>query len=615
VNRYFAAGLALTGASAAWAQPQSATADVAPVDVAPVIVTATRTAQSAEDTLAATTVITRADIDRLQAQTLQDLLVGLPGVAVANNGGPGKFTSLFLRGSNSNQVLVLIDGIKVGNASSGTAAFEQIPVDQIERIEIVRGPRSSLYGSDAVGGVIQIFTRGGAGRLTPSFSVGGGTYNSWKSEAGLAGRVGNAWYSGSVTGSYTDGINACRGSDSGGCYTYEPDRDGFWDTTGSMRGGYRFDDGAEVSGRWLRTYGDTHYDGSYANQSKLVQQVLGGHVRLPRLGAWQASISGGQSEDQSIDYENGHFSGQLDTLRNSASLQNDFTLAARQRFTAGADYVKDHLFSDTAYTDASRENWGAFAQYLGGFGASDVQLSARSDRNQQFGTHATGSIAYGYRFSPALRVSASFGSAFKAPTFNDLYYPFGFGNPQLRPEKSYSSELGFGGRLSRFDWSLNAYQTDVIDMIVLDQNYTPQNFDRARIRGLEAQSSWRWRQWHLAAAATLLDPRNRSAGADDHLLPRRPMQTARLDVDRSFGRYSAGATLTASGRSFDDADNTQALGGYGLLDLRAGWHCSSKWLLQARLANVFGKHYETVQYYNQPGRTLFVTLRYTPASH
>ncbi len=176
-----------------------------------IVITPTRTAKTADQSLTPVSVITRADIERSQAQSVQELLRGGAGIAVANNGGDGKISAVFLRGSNSGHVLVLVDGIKHGSATAGTTAFEHIPVDQIERIEVVRGPRSSLYGSEAIGGVIQIFTRKGGGKLTPSFSVTGGSYDTGKATVGLSGGGDHAWFNVNASGASTGGFNSCDG--------------------------------------------------------------------------------------------------------------------------------------------------------------------------------------------------------------------------------------------------------------------------------------------------------------------------------------------------------------------------------------------------------------------
>lgn len=588
------------------------------MDLDPIVVTATRMAEPADQTLASVTVITREDIERLQPHSVAELLTGLAGVSIANTGGLGKATSVFLRGTEADETLVLIDGIRVGSASTGTTAYEQLPVDQIERIEIVRGPRSSLYGSDAIGGVIQIFTRRGDGDLTPSLSVSGGTYATWSGQGGLSGGNEHAWYSVSVAGVHTNGFPACRGAGApifAGCFYYPPPGDdGFWDASGSVRGGYRFDNGLQLSADWLRAYGVTEYAGTFVNSSKLTQQVLGGTIRLPTFGIWTSSISGGQSQDDSNDYLDGVYVERFDTHRNSVTWQNLLSLSSTQQIVAGLDYLQDHLDSDTPYPVTSHDDTGVFAQYQGSFGPAELQGSVRSDHDEQFGQHYTGGAAVGYNVLPKLKLTASYGTGFEAPTFNDLYFP-GYGNPDLKPVTSRSIEVGVGGRVSNLAWSLNGYETHVDDLITYDAaTGAPANVGRSLIRGLEGTIGGSWQEWRSQLALTLLDPRDRTPGDDNALLPRRAEQTARWDIDRQVERYSFGGAWFESGRRFDDLANTQSLGGYSTIDLRGGYQVYRAWLMQLQLSNVVNKRYETAQYYNQPGRAFYITLRYHPVS-
>ncbi len=587
------------------------------VDLNPLVVTATRLAEPANQTLASVTVITRDDIERLQPHSVAELLIGLAGISVANAGGLGKVTSVFVRGTEADETLVLIDGIRVGSASVGTTAFEQLPVDQIERIEIVRGPRSSLYGSDAIGGVIQIFTRRGEGALTPSLSLSGGTYGTWQGEGGISGGDTHDWYSASAAGVRTNGFPACRGIGApvyAGCFVNPPPGDdGFWQTSGSLRGGYRFDDGLEISADWLRAYGDNQYDGDVVNSSRVAQQVLGGTIRLPTWGIWTGSITGGQSRDDSNDYLNGIYVDNFDTRRDSVTLQNQFSLAPRQQLVAGVDFLNDHLISSTPYPETWHGDTGVFTQYQGGFGAAEVQGSLRRDHDQQFGPHSTGGAAIGYTLTPALRLTAGYGTAFEAPTFNDLYFP-GYGNPDLRPVSSRSVEIGASGRVALLAWSLDVYETHVDDLITYDAaTGQPANLGRSLIRGAEGTLAGSWRGWRSHLALTLLDPRDRTPGDNDAVLPRRAEHTGRWDIDRQVKRLSVGATWLVSGRRFDDIANTRILGGYSTLDLRAGCQILHSWLLQLQLSNVLDKRYETAEYYNQPGRAYYVTLRYHAA--
>ncbi|SFW68073.1 TonB-dependent receptor domain-containing protein [Luteibacter sp. UNCMF366Tsu5.1] len=604
----------------------------APDRLDPVVVTANRAPTPLDEVLAPVTLITREDIERLQPVSVQDLLVGLPGVAIANTGGIGQQTSLFMRGTNSSHTLVLVDGVRVGTVGAGLPAYEQLPVEQIDHIEIVRGPRSTLYGSDAIGGVIQIFTRHGqAGEApTPTLSVTGGSHGYTAGQAGISGGGQHGWYNASLGGQYTAGINACRvgaAEAMAGCFTDEPDHDASRMYNGALSGGYRWDDGTELTGSWLRSKGDIEYDGDFQNFTRRSQQVAGGKLAFDVMPAWRMSLALGQNQDRADNYLNGADKtldfvnygvdkarvGYLYSKRNQASWQNDVTLAAGQTLTAGVDYQQEKLKSDTDYLADSRNNTGIFALYQGLFGAHELQLSVRHDHNTQFGNHTTGSAAYGFRFDNGMKLTASYGTAFHAPTFNDEFYPYG-APVNLNPETSRTAEIGLSARPGIWNWAVNAYQTTVNDLIGFDANFLPINVSKARIRGIEGQVGADVDGWHVRGYVTLQQPKNRDGGSQDgNLLARRPERTARVDLDKDLGAFTLGGSLNAAGHSFDDAANTRRLGGYATADLRATWHVDADWSVQGRVANLADKRYETAAYYNQLGRTYYLTLRYAPA--
>jgi len=602
----------LAVAACALAPSPSSQAEEA-TDIEPVVVTATRTPRSLDDNLASVTVIERSDIERLQARSIPDLLRGVQGIQVANSGGAGKVTDLYVRGTAADHVLVLIDGVKIGSATTGTTAWQDLPVGQIERIEVVRGPRSSLYGSEAIGGVIQIFTRKGGGDLRPSLSLGGGSYRSANASADLSGGGAQGWWHLGTGYEDTQGFNACDGTPLGaGCFTFEPDTDGYHNVSGSARGGYRFGERAEVDLFWLGTKAHSLFDGTFVNDTKTSQQVAGARARLRPLKPWELSLSLGQSRDDSDNRLDGSFVTQFDTLRETASLQSDLTLGAGQTFTLGVDWQNDHITSTENYAEDSRDNIGVFGQAQASLGRHDLSASLRQDDNQQFGTHATGSAAWGYRLPWAARLLASYGTAFKAPTFNDLYFP-GFGNPDLVPEQSRSLELGLSGEWKTLGWSINAYDTRVDHLIVLGPSFIPENIDQARIQGVELALSGQLGAWLINTNLTLLDPVNESSGPNHgNLLPRRAEQSARLDLDRRYGPWGLGLSVIGVGRRYDDAANTRSLDPYVTLDLRADYAFSKAWRLQGRLENLFDADYQTAAYYNQPGRGIYLTLRYEP---
>jgi vitamin B12 transporter len=601
-----------------------------------VVVTATRTAINENNSLSSVTVITRDDIDRLQPTSTLDLLNGLPGITVTQTGGIGQSSSVYVRGTNPTHVVVLIDGIRIGSVSLGVASLEQIPVDVIERIEIVRGPRASVYGADAIGGVIQIFTRHGQpnGGISPSVSVTGGSHHYVNGEAGVSGGDSHLWYNASLGGEYTGGIPACRmGAAELGvaCFVDDPRNDAYRNWNGLANFGYRWDNGTELVFDWLRSKSNVEYAGSpYGGNDAIEEQhVAGARLSFSPLDIWKVTLSAGQSrDDDSTFYQGSYFgtyyprmgTGYFDSRRNQASWQNDITLATNQLLTVGVDYSQEHIYSDTAFTQTTRGDTGTFAVYQGTFGQNEVQLSARHDHNDQFGNHNTGSAAWGYHFDQGLVLSASYGTAFHAPTFDDLYFP-AFGgvptaNPDLKPETSRSAEIGLTQQLNNWNWGVNAYQTRIDDLITLNAEYIPMNLSRAVIRGIEGQFGFNIDDWRVQSSLTLLQPKNDGAGPDNgNLLPRRAKETGRVDVDRRFGKFGVGATFFASGKRYDDEANVYRMGGYATTDFRASYNFAPGWSVEAKLANAFDHNYETAYYFNQLGRTWYLTFRYSPSIH
>lgn len=584
-----------------------------------VTVTATRTERSVEESLASVTVIDRDEIERRQAQSVQEVLRGVPGLSIANNGGLGKSTSVFLRGTESGHVLVLIDGVRAGSATTGITAFQDIPIDQIERIEIVRGPRSSLYGSEAIGGVIQIFTRKGGEGFKPYLSFGAGSHSMYKATGGVSGGNDRAWYSLNGSRLETRGFNACAGRPfslgGGGCFTRQPDDDGYRNTSGSARAGYRFDNGLEIEGNLLHAEGENEFDGNLQNRSTFVQQMVGGRLKYSPFEFWTTSLRAGRTLDESDNFRDRRFSSTFDTQRVNVTWQNDFALAEGHLLTLGLDYYNDQVDSTTDYAVDSRDDKAGFAQYQLTLGGFDAVLGTRVDDNEQFGVYPTGNVALGYGFDNGIRLSASWGKAFKAPTFNELYFP-GFGNPMLEPETSESWEVGISGQHWDVAWALNGYHTEIDDMIATvcgQVSCFAENLDRARILGLEAQASTRLWGFDIAANLSLIDPENLSEGANNgNRLPRRAQTMFRFDLDRAVGPVRVGTTVYGEGRRFDDVANTQRLAGYVTVDLRASVDLYRGLSLEGRVANLLNKQYQTARFFYQDDLNFFLTVRYAP---
>jgi vitamin B12 transporter len=614
----------LSAALAALLLPLPATLPANPVDpieLDEVVVTGTRTEVTLADSLVPAQVIDRAQIERSQAGDLIELLRGRAGIDIGNTGGRGKLSSLYLRGAESDHVLVLVDGIKINSATAGMPAIQSLPLAQIERIEVIRGPRSSLYGSEAVGGVIQIFTRGASARgFRPHLLAGGGSHASREFEAGFDHRGERGWIG--VHGGYasTDGINACRGSGTlfTGCFTDEPDRDGYRNVSFNLRGGLRLGEALDIEGSFLDAAGENAFDGSWSNRSQTLQQAASLQLRHAPVGgrlALHATL--GRSRDRSRDDHDGDFRSLFDTRRDSASLQADLRVTPGHRLSLGVDHSNDRVDSTTAYAARDRENTGLFLAWDGTRGAHRFQASVRNDDNEQFGSHLTGSLGWGMAIGGSLRLNATLGSGFKAPTFNDLYYP-GSESPWLRPEESVSFNLGLAQSTTRHRWTLDLFESRIDDLVVF--TYPPpdylgigENIDEARIRGAEFTYATDFAGFDLSLQLNHVDPRDRSGGANDgNVLARRARNTGRIDLDRAFGPFRAGVSVQGAGARYDDAANTVRLGGYATTDLRLEYAFHRDWTLLARVGNVFDRSYETVAWYNQPGREYQLSLRWQP---
>ncbi|MBW3549591.1 MAG: TonB-dependent receptor, partial [Proteobacteria bacterium] len=551
-----------------------------------------------------------------------EVLETLPGINIARNGAFGGVASIRQRGQSNDKTLVLIDGVPANDPSQPSGGFDlsSFELADIERIEVLKGAAAAaLYGSKANSGVIQIFTRRDRDGINPRASVTVGSHDHREASAGIGGGNGQAWFGIDAAYQRTDGIDACDVATptpfSGGCFISapEPDRDGYRSRSVSLRGGIEASDTLALDLHALRAEGETQFDGDFTNGSETVQQVIGGSSTWTPSDRIRLQLAAGRNVDASDNFKDQAFLGYFDTDRDSATLQGDFGLAPDQLLTLGLDWLRDRVDSTTTYAETERSNRAAFAQYQGRFATQSLQLALRVDDNDQFGDATTGSAAWGIELTDAWRVSAGYGTAFKAPTFNELYFPF-FGNAALRPEESRTWEAGLAWRGERASWRLDGFDTEVDDLIAYDASlFLPNNIERARLRGAELGLDAELAQWTIAASVSVLDTENLIGFNAGNQLPRRARQSARVELDRAFGTLRVGLTGVAEGSRFDDVANTRRLAGYATLDLRAEYVLAPAWTLQARLANVLDRDYETASFYNQPGREWFLSLRYAPA--
>lgn len=568
-------------------------------------ITVTANRMPTGDVLAASTIITRDQIDQWQINDLPTLLTRTPGVDVTMTGGLGQQSSIFMRGTNSGHVLILVDGVKWYSATTGSAAIQDFPVSHIERIEIIRGPRSGLYGAEAIGGVINIITRQGSGEIKPYAELGYGSHDTRKASIGVNGSHGSTRFNLGVSALESNGIDALK--------TADPDKDGYRNKSVSANLSHQFTAQWQGGVRFLRAEARNYFDEAFSPDAnpfnKNTQQIIGADTSYALTERWTVNFDIAESRDRSETFENRAAVRELNTRHRQFSLINTFALADTQTLNIGFDYAHDKVTGSTDYDEDSRDNKAIFVSWQGAHQRHGWLLSLRHDDNEAFGEHTTGTAEWGYSLTESLQFVSSYGTAFKAPTFNDLYFP-GFSNSELDPEKAHSFTIGLKGSNSGINWSVSAYETRIRQLIVFDlSTFSPQNVNRARIRGLEFDVNGQLDEWNWNLNASLLKPEDRETG---NWLPRRARQHLNLNIDRSYGAWSTGASWNLTGSRYDDLANQSRVGGYGLVDLRLAYQINPEWTARLTAHNVFDKKYERVKNYNSLDRTVMFTVQYQP---
>ncbi|MDR5901201.1 TonB-dependent receptor domain-containing protein [Halomonas icarae] len=587
----------------------------------PMVVTAALAPRTADESLASVTLLDEATLRRQDPTSLTDLFRGQPGVDVNTNGSFGKTSSVSIRGTSNKQSLLMIDGIRLRSASLGGASWQYLDPRMFERAEIVRGPRGSLYGADAMGGVIQLFTpEGEEGEPTPRISFGGGSFDTQRYSASLSGAEGGTRYYVAASRFDTEGAPVRR----------DGDDKGYDNTTGLFRLAHTFEDGSEVGLLALRAKGNTEFDNFGAPaETDFVQQVAGVYGELPVSDNWRSRLTLSEARDES---DNPSYGSVLDTQTRTAQWKNTLSVGAHE-FVLGAEYSNDSVAgsytSSGQYAVEERYNKAFFSQALLDFSPLAIQASMRYDDNEAYGDKVTGSLALGYELDNSHTLRASYGTAFRAPAFDDLYWPYeesrdpfgniyvSVGDQGVEAETSASYELGMRGQYDSWFWDLAAYQTDIDDLIVwaLDMpapnvfRYRPANVNDARIRGAELAAGTELGGLTLQAALSYTDPEDRSTG---NQLTGRATQSLRFDVDREMGDWSLGGSLIAQNHRYIDAANQDHLSGYGLVNLRAGWKFAPMWSARVTVENALDNEYETAKNYLNAGRAAFLSVHFGP---
>lgn len=620
--RLFSFGVALGPTTClAQALPADSTLDA-------VVITATRTPSRVSDAIAEITVLDRAALDRSSGRTLAELLSQQAGVQSYSNGGLGKVSSLSMRGLEARHTLLLVDGVRVGSATLGMPSLDNLPLESIDRIEIVRGPLSGLYGSDAVGGVVQVFTRRGRDGFRPHLKVTAGSERYAQLAGGFT--LGQEGWDAAVQLEHTEthGFSATSVGLPSPYNPYDPDRDPFRQDAGSVRVGYRLNADWHIEARALHADALNDFDDGSARmdettvipqplpgpgahtQARMRNRVLAADLSGSLTPWWRTALRTSRSDDEGITIDSSWPSrlGKIATERRLLGWEHTVALPLGQLFAAAERLLEDVSKPPPQYKVTSRQVDSLSLGWNSTAAGHSWQASARGDRNSQFGNQTTGAVAWGYAVTSAWRAGASFGSSFVAPSFNLLYWP-GFGNPALQPEEGRHAELSL--RFSQDSHSARAAWFRHRIRGYITPGAQPGNID-AHIDGLSLSCDTRLEDWVLSASLDHMDPQVANGGNAGKQLPRRAKSALKLQADWTGGDLSGGLAWQAFSRRFDDAANKNRLPGYGTLDLRADWRVAPAWTLGARLNNAADKAYETAQGYNQPGREVFVTLRFAP---
>jgi vitamin B12 transporter len=615
----------LLPASLSLSAAESLTDDQSLETLPSIIVTASRQAEATDDTTVATTVFTRKDIESIRPSSLPDLISRAPGIQTGQFGGRGSLASLFVRGTKSAQTLILVDGVRINGADSGAASLEALALDQIERVEIIRGPRSAIYGSDAIGGVIQIFTRSGEPGLQPRLHLGFGSNKSWERSAGISGGDEKTSFNLSLSFEDTNGIDRTTFPTTGP----NTDRDAFRNNSVSLGVRHILTDDLDIGFSVLDQRGETEYDFGYQGvypYDEFQLSTASVYSNLSINDIWDMRFDLGHVENRRFNKnDDNNKEDNFNTYRDSLALVNTISLVEGQRFIVGADGYQEQLNTDEKFSETERWNRAAFVQHKYDADKFSTEVGVRYDKNEMFGSESSWNGALTIPLDRQNDIIFSYGEGFRAPTFVDLYYPGGYANPDLQPERSKSYEVQWRSDITRAtQLQASIYQTDITDAIVLDSGFRPNNIGSARIEGAELSLSHRWQDWRADVAVDFTNPEDRNSGKQ---LVRRAKRTLNVDLARQLGKFSVGGNWQLISRSWDNPDNTREISGYGLLNLRSGWQAADDLVFNLVVDNVFDKEYSRAFYgifdsappfgsnyypYRENGRTFMASVTWTP---
>jgi vitamin B12 transporter len=580
----------------------------------------TRAPTALDRVVADVVVVDRERIRATSADSLEDLLRREGGIQLSRNGAPGQSAAVLIRGSSASNTLVLIDGVRVGSATLGQTDLAAISLAQVERIEIMRGPGSSLYGADAIGGVVNIVTRRGDGEPYVSGNIALGNRRSGEAGVAVSGSDERFDYAASFSAESSDGVSAVLPNDLFGIFN--PDDDGFARYGVSLAGGYSWQKGQRIgvsySASKLRSMFDSaEYpppsfapDPSPGFRNRLVTQLTTLQYQGALAGEWTNLLRASYQTDQ---LESGaNFISSYDTTRRQLTAQTTWAPSAQHQWVAAVDLLTESI-SSSDYDAPERDNTGLILGYTGRFGAQKLQADLRWDHNSVYDNQTTGKLGWGMDMADGWSVRAVAGTAFRAPTFNDLYFP-DFGVVTLNPERSRSIEAGVNYQAETTSVAATAYYNKVSDLIGYqpDPNQCPPglnfgcagNTARALLQGITIQGLRQWGNFQFTLALDWLNAKDRDT---DQQLPRRAANQQTFAVDYNEGPWQLGATVL---RVSQRPDAGVLLPAYALLNLNARWRFERFWQIEVRLQNATDRDYQPARDYQDAGRQFWLGLRY-----
>jgi vitamin B12 transporter len=598
-----------------------------------IVVTANRMAQLEKDVIGDVTIIRKDDLQKEGQNSVPDILAKQPGIQISNTGGPQAVSSVFMRGAPSQFTQVMVDGIRINSLATGTTNWPAIDPALIERIEIVRGAASSLYGSGAIGGVINIITKkSGEDRpLSAYTNIGVGSYGTFKSSAGFSGARDGWDYS--LSGSMADSSGFSATNELSGPYAYNKDKDGYTQHSLSGSLGYRWKPGHHLGLTAYNGYMNGDFDSGFSATppySTTRQEVYSVTSTDDITDYWQSVLRFGFAKElidtRDLNWETNQFqSSIIGSLQRSYMWQNNLKFSESQNVSVVLERLEERVAGPSSYTSNRRDTNSAGLVYRGDFNAHHVQASVRNDNISGYGSETTGGLAYDLDLTDKWRVGIAGSTGFQAPRFSYLYAPdtaglFGpryVGNPNLKPEKSRNIEasLKYTGGTTRL--GMVAYQNKIEDLILnsvydaaLGAN-TAKNIDKATIRGITLTAEQDYGNTTLRASADFMNPRDDTSG--DQLI-QRAKRVFVVGAEHRINAFKVGAEYQYTGKRYDttwdDAGQPfrSSLGGYSLVNLTAAYDFSKNAGVQVRWNNVLNKNYSSIYGYNTPGSNVFVNL-------